>query len=290
MKISVVKGYLITEISIPLISVNKKELYEAFIAPFPYNKSVIYIKPEAPYFLTDAQKSEIGYLSAEEYKRCWKVNENDFICPKTFPIYTNYNDSCLLAALSNKNTGNCVIYALPFKNLIIKRNEENEYYFVFVKAMLMNVKCNGNTTQINLHGTGIIKIGKNCIIYNNFIQLAAHSTITVEKQNKYVFKNFSLKINDSNIIKTHNLVVNQGDLPLLNENFENIKQKIAEDKIAQEILLKDQTKFDIPILEIDGNAVILAGTIIVIVIVFKCKKKCGKGVNVTVNNTEREQQ
>lgn len=127
MKISVISGLLITEISVPLVSIGRKELYEAIAVPVPFEKSLMYIKPEAPYFITDIGKNEIGYLTLKEFERCWETGKKEFICPKTFPMYLNQyaRHFCELSILMNKKEipNNCVTFSLTPMDLFMKMNE-----------------------------------------------------------------------------------------------------------------------------------------------------------------------
>lgn len=63
MKISVIAEYIIIEINIPLISIEKKEIYEAIAVPVPMENILMYIQSETPYFITNSPRNEIGFLS-----------------------------------------------------------------------------------------------------------------------------------------------------------------------------------------------------------------------------------
>lgn len=77
MRISVTNEANRTEISIPLLNTQRKELYTSIRVPSRADKIFIFIKPEAQYFITNAQNLDIGYLTETDYKKCWQHFNSD---------------------------------------------------------------------------------------------------------------------------------------------------------------------------------------------------------------------
>lgn len=231
MDISIENNQIITKINIPLISIERKEIFETIPAPSLQNNELYYIKPEAPFFITNKQRNEIGYLSLSDFRKCWKKSEKYFVCPRTFPFFseTKENHFCELSILQNtkETSENCVTFPLIAKDLFIRLNDENEYYFVILKPLKFNIDCNGEISHKWINKTGIISINNGCLMYNDAVQIAAQTIINIRKQNNYIISNFTQSIPKNKTI-IYKYEVNTNDLAVLNKNFENIKIKIKQ--------------------------------------------------------------
>lgn len=244
MKISLMAGNIITEIAVPLVSTGKREIYETFSVPSPNNKVLDVIKTEAPFFVTTEKRNKIGYLSRIEFEKCWEAM-NNYICPQTFPLYTISNDSsyCELDILKNNKdqSKNCKTYSIPQKDILLKLNQDNQYYFYVIKPIKMIAKCGNKTNNVTLNNTGIMSIPNNCLVYNERIQIAAQSQMNIRKELKYIVSNYT----DTNrtITKTQEQSFDQEDLFVSNQNFEDIKNKILQETINYKKWLEDNKGF-----------------------------------------------
>lgn len=197
------------------------------------------------------------------------------------------NNFCELAILTNEKSKshNCIILTLPKKDLIVKLNEENQYYYVFFKAIMMNMVCNQNATKTELIGTGILTTGEGCFVYNNNIQIAAQTIINIKSTNRYIVSNFT-HFAEENFRKIQRYVINAEDLTILNKNFEDIKEKINEDKVLQEKVRQSKnkektTKFQIGIL----SAILICAAIFATIDCYmKFTRNRTQGTNVSLHH------
>lgn len=155
MKINIHEGEIIFELSIPVISRNKKQLYAVHSTPILNNDSLIYIEPEAPFIVTNEIKNEIGFLSQTELSNCIAIEEEYYLCTNSFAIYNRHtnNNYCELISLLNAEEPihNCVVKEIPKRNMIIKIPDTNQYYFIAVEPIAVIAQCGHNfTVQFNV--------------------------------------------------------------------------------------------------------------------------------------------
>lgn len=124
------------------------------------------MKTETPYFITDLARREIGFLSIADFSKCMKRNRNIYFCSKTFPLYKESEDKeyCELAILKNQQIKTEICVALPLnpKDMFIKINELNQYYFVILKPLIIKINCKENITTKVISGTGILTLNEEC--------------------------------------------------------------------------------------------------------------------------------
>lgn len=297
MKISTMGDCIVTEINIPLLPRDKKELFQAIPAPTKMKNVFMFIKPEAPYFITNDKRDEIGYLSENDFKKCWYNVEGKLICPQNFAIYKkprqNSNNFCELALLSNHvhDTYKCAVHTIPPRDLFIKMNEENQYYYSLFENDTVRAICNKNSTILELFDSGILTINDGCYIDNGYMQIMGQSIVNVKKDNTYfinkhqpVFKPYK------KMIKTLDWKSNE---LLYFKDFENLKEETRKNidmirELKKEIVIpsvepeKEVSFFDSYV----NIACVIFGLITAILAVvtsFLQMKKKTKGINIAFN-------
>lgn len=230
MKIAVTNGDVIIEIDIPLISIDRRNIYETLAVPAISKNSLTIIHPDSPYIITNIQKTEMAHLTENDFKNCLRESKEVYICPQTFPVYTD-GKFCELSILSNNvsMSNKCTITTVPLRNVILKLKVINQYYFAFIRSEIFNVNCNHNVTQIVLNGTGIMSISEGCYIYNDNINIAAQSVLRMKTKHKFISSNFSL-LNQEKSQAIQKLIFDEKELIIMDTNFENIKAKINEEQ------------------------------------------------------------
>lgn len=137
---------------------------------------------------------------------------------------------------------------------------------------------------MELNHTGIITMSNECIMYNDRIQLAAHTVININDELKYIVNNITPNTEEENITKIHEYVIEPDDLALMNTNFEDIKQKIKQDKVLQEKLSIINERTEYFGINFGWLIVTLISIVATIVIAYlKFKKRKGPNINVTLN-------
>lgn len=97
------KQSIIFDISIPTITRNKKILYSVYSAPTKTNSTLSYIEPKSAFIILNKIKNEIGYLTEQEFKKCFKMRENEYLCSEEIPFYTKLSKQCELEIINNEN-------------------------------------------------------------------------------------------------------------------------------------------------------------------------------------------
>lgn len=286
MTVSVNENYITTEIDIPLISTIRREIYEAIPAPFPIDNSLYFVKTEAPYFITDLGRNEIGFLSSSDFNKCVRKNRNNYFCPKDFPIYleNEENSFCELAILlkQQEKSEYCVAVPLKARDMFIKINDFNQYYFVVFKPMIIKVNCNNNFSNEVINGTGILTINDGCNIYNNFVQITPQTVTKVRTLNKFIVSKFTpyVQTNKRIIFKYE---MGKNELDILDKNFEDIKTSLTENRKQGESATIQSFKL---------NKYNFGWGIPIVIFILYCYCKCKKGTdnNINVNLHQQPQQ
>lgn len=229
MRTSIVEKNIVFEFFIPVVTRAKKQLLEVISAPFPKEEHLIYIQPQSKYILTNDINTEIAYLTQSNIDGCWKLNgDKEFVCPSSFPIFNmlpqdNYCELTILLKTQH-SSHNCVFKVLPKKDLFIKIQNSDQYYYVVNKEMNFTTKCGEINDVISLKGTGFITINDSCSIYNQFLRIESQSTIGLYKNMNYVQNTFTPIINKTP--DKYKFIINDKELNDLSKEFEKIKEKL----------------------------------------------------------------
>jgi IS1 family transposase len=233
MRTSIVEKNIVFEFFIPVVTRAKKQLLEVISAPFPKGEHLVYIQPQSQYILTNDINTEIAYLTQSNINECWKLNgDKQFVCPSSFPIFNmlpqdNYCELTILLK-THHSSHNCVFKILPKKDLFIKIQKSDQYYYVVNKEMNFTTKCGEKDDMISLNGTGFITINDSCSIYNQFLRIESQSTTGLYKNMNYVQNTFTPIINKNP--DKYKFIINDKELNDLNKEFEKIKEKLKYDE------------------------------------------------------------
>lgn len=281
MKVEITNEQIIFELTIPVVSRNKKQLFAVYSAPKIGNESLIYIDPQAPFIVTNDIKNEIGYISQSEVDSCIKMRDDHLLCTTSFAIYNRHtnNNYCELITLLNANetTHNCIIKNVPKRNMIFKIRNTNQYYFVAVDSILAKAQCGKEVINVVLNETGIITVSNGCILYNQNFRISSKSTNTIKKTIHFQASQFLPMKTD--IKDEYKIVTSTQDLQALNKEFEEIKEKaknlelieqIETDNAIQKIKIKEWRGANNIFLELLKEIGI---SVILVMLIFLCFKK-----------------
>lgn len=274
MKVHVTKNNIIITLSIPIIAKNKKLLFTAIPSPIIKENYLLYIQAEAPYIIINQAKTEISFLNENDEDNCWKLDHQNQICPENYPIYKKQaqNNFCELEILSQTATNNCIFKQLPKRDIFIKILNTNQYYFAVMKPTKAVSNCKAKTETIILNGTGILTISEGCNVYNEKFRMISQKESTVTTQNNYILSNFK-PIDTVQNKEIHKYVMNSKELTEINNNFEDLKERIKYSKIEQTMKIKNNQIEKTTIFTKTHTGISL-GTIIIVAIVvwYICRK------------------
>lgn len=281
MKVVVTNEQIIFELTIPIVSRTKKQLYAVFSAPKIENNSLVYIEPQAPFIVTNEIKNEIGYVSQSEIDSCIKIREDHLLCTTSFAIYNRHtnNNYCELITLLNANetSHNCAIKTVPKRNMIFKIRNTNQYYFVAVENILAKAQCGKQVNNIVLNETGIITVSNGCILYNQNFRISSKSTNTITRTVHFQASQF-LPIKSDNKDQ-YKIVTSNEELKALNKDYEIIKEKAKNIEIIEKIEV-ETSKQKINLNQWKGaNNIFLellkeiGISVIIVILIFVCFKK-----------------
>lgn len=162
---------------IPLVSPKEYSLYHNIPLPTPHDSfkpnSFIFVVPNSKYIALAKDKLEYCYL--DSLTECKTINSREFICDVITVFSTSANPSCESELLSN------VISALPtqcktdfiYGHLDLwKAINNNKWIYVQSQSNKLFFECNNNNnSELNILGTGIVKVPMNCYAYSKGTKL-----------------------------------------------------------------------------------------------------------------------
>lgn len=232
MKLTVKNGCIYTELIIPILNEEEKEIYEAIPAPSISGKFFLILNIEESFFITNRNRSEIAYIPQSTLDKCWKSRHGESICPQTFVMYQRnaFSMYCELAILSNTTAQygyTCAATKSDARDLFMKLSD-NEYYFAMTENCHININCNGNITHETLYGTGIITIKDGCSVYNKNIRIIGNKNTKISHVHKYTYSNYTPPIEKRKTIYKYEY--DNQKISLINKNFELIQDEIIKEQ------------------------------------------------------------
>lgn len=105
------ENYFFFELYISTITRNKKLMYYVTPAPIIFNDTLKYIDPRSPFIIVNKFKTEINYLSKDDFAECQKIKEQEYLCLGEYPTYTKASNQCELEILNKDHLNDkpCVI-------------------------------------------------------------------------------------------------------------------------------------------------------------------------------------
>lgn len=263
---------------LPLVSPTEYNLYHVIALPTPHNSikpnSFSYIIPSNKYIAMTMDKTE--YCNLDSPKECIVINSHEYICDITTVFPTSANPSCeseLLSNIVNTLPVQCKTDFIHGQLDLWKSLKNNAWIFVQSKTNKIYVECRDQKIiDLNIIGTGILRIPENCIAFCKGTKLIPKST-PVKINVSVSHSDFNI-INDSccNLDKFTNVMSNEPPLKLQNVDLDFFTAE-TRSKLNSMSVKADEILADHPIIKYETPYSIVISLISIIVFLF-CIIKC----------------
>lgn len=237
----------------------------------------------------------------KEFNNCWKDHNNEHICPIVYPIFlnTHENDICEIDILINikPELYSCITQLISKRDLFIKLNDNNQYYFVIIQKSQFNVSCNGNYSIVCMQGTGILTVPHDCFLANNNIQIYDKQIYNIGKEYKYIVSKYTPPVEQYRKVIFKFEWKNNDKMTVLDSNFEALKQDLIYQQTQIESMQKkiktsqgteyESFNFEFILYILSGIITIII-TIVTTYLKFKKMKKRSTVVNINLQNQTNE--
>lgn len=179
----IVNETFVCRFSVPLVDTQTFELYKTI--PVPYRSAANdtaynFIVPRNEYIALDASNATFLTWTANDLKRCHRLNGTNLMCYLNSPINMAKNSmGCEINLLLGRNsTRNCEIYREnSLDEFWVKMNQPNTYLYALPSAMPVVIQCPRSNSSIYLQNTGTISLKSGCRIKTSRIELITFHSI-----------------------------------------------------------------------------------------------------------------
>ncbi|XP_073831613.1 uncharacterized protein [Musca autumnalis] len=185
---AVTKYEVIFEVRIPLVNQQFFELFKVIPVPTIKNDTLIAIQPETSYMATDAHRDEYILFQSEDISRCLKPKDGEYIC-KNQQSKLRRNaavNPCEINVFNNHSTTNCKLNRIIGTAAWSQLHRQNSWIFATTADIESSIVCGTETSLITIKNTGIMEIGSNCVMKNNFVTIHGHFEASNSLRASYV--------------------------------------------------------------------------------------------------------
>lgn len=175
------KTRIMIEITIPITSREKYNLYKAVGVPFKVNKFTLIPKLQSKYFLLNEDETKFITISGRDLENGLPINENEIIYKPTAIVRMDRENICEWKILSETSTEEtlkiCEIRQIPDGNYVFEINQ-NDIYFISVNGeMKYSMTCGDQPTiRETINKNTILKVKQNCAIKTKNFLIQPHNT------------------------------------------------------------------------------------------------------------------
>lgn len=177
----IVNKTFMARFSIPLAKNSTYFLYKATSVPHRTANDIYNIVvPHYEYIAVDNFNSKFVVLTANEMKKCHRINSTNWLCHLNSPINTiNKSLECEINLLQHKKlTSNC---ELRTENVTtefwMKLEQPNTYLYTLPKTTHVVIECFDSNESLYLMGGGIITLKSGCKIQTDQVELITFHNI-----------------------------------------------------------------------------------------------------------------
>lgn len=278
-------------LQVPLVNTREYALFHSIALPTPYKpkepNSFSLIIPDSKYIAMTKDKSY--YCIIDDLKICKSVSPGNFICDIENVYSTEAKPICeseMLAKVISEKPLQCKTKIILGQLDIWKPLTNNKWIYVQSEPNTISIDClNSKLYEINILGTGILSIPKNCIGYCKSTTLIPKYNILNITSPINNFPDFNL-IDDTccNLTKLSNVVNSVSPIHLHNIDLDDLN---SENKVKLRSLMDDLEAIETPqsphIVKYGTHYSIFIIVILILLILFLgyliFKKICKSGSN-----------
>lgn len=180
------KTRIMIEITIPITSREKYNLFKAIGVPFKVNKFTLIPKLQSKYFLLNEDETKFITMSEKDLENGRPINENEIIYKPSAIVRMDRENICEWKILSETSTEEilkiCEIRQIPDGNYVFEINQ-NDIYFISVNGeMRYSMTCGDQPTiKQTINENTILKVKQNCAIKTNNFLIQPHNTYVLNE-------------------------------------------------------------------------------------------------------------
>ncbi|PNF29812.1 hypothetical protein B7P43_G10072 [Cryptotermes secundus] len=193
-------NYFVYVIRIHLTSHVKYIVYHVLPLPIKIRNTdfkFTFILPEREYLLMDIAKQYYARLRVHEFKECKLMATNHRLCGQNYPVQVKHvNEECeaeLLQSIRNIPSS-CSQRIVELNQTLWTQLNNNEWLYVAPVVDTLTVLCSGQEpSDVQIHGTGKLKLHGLCKGYGSKVLIQAHATFASNNTDKDIIPPLTLE-------------------------------------------------------------------------------------------------
>ena len=211
-------SFLVYVIRLPLSNHVNYQIYHVLPLPIKIRNTTnkfIFILPEREYLLMDTVRQGFMKLKADEIKDCKQIDSYHRICKQKHPIrVTHLDEDCEAEMLQPIRVvpASCSRRIVEINQTIWTQLDNNEWLYVAPRPDTLTVLCSGQEpTDLEIVGTGKLKLNNLCKAYGTKVLIQAQMTIETNSTERDIIPHLFL---DVDCCQTESKIVNLNDIHL----------------------------------------------------------------------------
>lgn len=238
----IVNETFVCRFSVPLVDATTFNLYKAISVPYRNDTQYNVVVPRYEFIALDASNSTYLTWTANDLKRCHRLNGTNLMCYLNTPINVAPNSvGCEINLLLGREfSKNCEFRREnSMDEFWVKLEQPNTYLYALPNIMPVVIQCPQSNTSIYLQNTGIISLKSGCRIKTSRIELITFHSIEANISSHHLMQPKSPKLNVSSQIPNATQI-NLAPVPIValpnNSNFDDwIKVEEIKHNLQMEI-------------------------------------------------------
>jgi len=238
-------------LNFPICTKEEFILYRVWPMPIEIITSqFVFIQPHNPYLAISLDKHKFISLTENDYTNCNTLGQTKYflltnvVYFKTYPIceIQLFNSDTLI-----KLPENCEVRHGYFNNAHFEKLQRNNFViFWTTNKIVTTMVCPTSTTFYTLHGTGILKIPKDCTVYTSSTILTplkeTNGTVFTDYYPEFNLVNLEQLTNKIKIIQSSKISYNLSKLQM--PNLKNLKESTNKlDYVVTEIEKQNENNY-----------------------------------------------
>lgn len=224
-------------LEIPLVDPKPYQYFQLYSLPIKVNNSYQIILPKSKYVAINEQ----NYVLIQE--ACRFINNNEYLCNNLNAVQIHGNLPCEISLIMfNKDISDCLPIPIEIKETQIQKLKPNKWILVIPTEIVVTQSCNKLINKLQLKGTYILNLNKDCEFLINGHILKTHITSQTIDRFELPYLNVNLSrpnhINynpgplNLNTINAHKILETQDLLNKQQVNLEQLNQSITVTKTS----------------------------------------------------------
>lgn len=164
MKPYLTKKNIIFKITIPLLLVNKFQIFQTFPTPFRFKNDYVIVNNISPYIITSLDFKRYELLGERALEQCQSFDENTRICHGLNRLKSDRVGGCEWDTLTyQNNSASCEFTTTKIDEQFVKF-DDNKYIYTVVKPRVVTITCNQGILPIKLGGEGFLSLRDDCTL------------------------------------------------------------------------------------------------------------------------------